>query len=129
MPIALRCDCIGNLASLQSISLQATSLASVWPKCCLLSRLIDGCTLPSLPPQADIPAALPSTTRFDFAQCQFALHYAFDSEAHVRRALENVTARLNPGGYFVGTTTDSRTIMCVLCNSRFSLCPSKVGKN
>ena len=84
---------------------------------------------PFFPPQADIPAALPSTTRFDFAQCQFALHYAFDSEAHVRRALENVTARLNSGGYFVGTTTDSRTIMCVLRNARIILFSSQVWRN
>ena len=61
--------------------------------------------------EADLPAALPSTTSFDFAQCQFAIHYAFDSEQHVRRALENATARLKTGAFFVGTTTDSRVIM------------------
>lgn len=49
--------------------------------------------------------------RFDVVSCQFAMHYAFESEIRVRQLLTNITSRLNPGGFFIGTTTDSNVII------------------
>lgn len=37
------------------------------------------------------------------SSCQFCLHYSFESEEKARGCLDNVTARLKPGGYFIGT--------------------------
>eukprot|EP01091_Cochliopodium_minus_P002110 TRINITY_DN12001_c0_g1_i1.p1 TRINITY_DN12001_c0_g1~~TRINITY_DN12001_c0_g1_i1.p1 ORF type:complete len:334 (-),score=70.77 TRINITY_DN12001_c0_g1_i1:23-997(-) len=48
---------------------------------------------------------------FDFVNCQFALHYAFDSEKSIRNLLMNVTDRLKPGGFFVGTLPNSYRII------------------
>ena len=41
--------------------------------------------------------------RFDLVSCQFAFHYAFETEQRLRTALSNLTNRLEPGGYFLGT--------------------------
>jgi mRNA (guanine-N7-)-methyltransferase len=86
-------------------------------KCMAVERCVVRSLVLFFSHQADLPAALPSTTQFDFAQCQFAIHYAFDSEQHVRRALQNVTERLKPGAFFVGTTTDSRVLIKKLRSS------------
>ena len=40
---------------------------------------------------------------FDVVSCQFAMHYAFDSEQRARTFLRNVATRLRPGGVFIGT--------------------------
>ncbi|CDO95804.1 unnamed protein product [Kluyveromyces dobzhanskii CBS 2104] len=42
--------------------------------------------------------------------CQFALHYAFETEEKARRMLLNVTKSLKIGGYFFGTIPDSEFI-------------------
>ena len=44
---------------------------------------------------------------FDIVSTQFAIHYMFRSEDKLRAYLRNVTDRLEPGGYFIGTTIDS----------------------
>ena len=44
---------------------------------------------------------------FDLVSTQFAIHYMFESEQKLRAYLRNVTDRLEPGGYFIGTTIDS----------------------
>lgn len=49
--------------------------------------------------------------KFDICSCQFALHYAFRSEKHVRRMLQNATAYLRPGGYFIGTIPNADMIV------------------
>lgn len=54
---------------------------------------------------------LPDETVFDVVSCQFAMHYAFENESRVRRMLLNVTERLRPGGFFLGTTTDANVIV------------------
>ena len=54
---------------------------------------------------------LPQQTTFDVVSCQFAIHYAFETENRVRRLLQNVTDRLNPGGFFIGTTVDSNVLV------------------
>mmetsp|Transcript_8331 Transcript_8331/g.25042 ORF Transcript_8331/g.25042 Transcript_8331/m.25042 type:complete len:266 (+) Transcript_8331:260-1057(+) len=48
---------------------------------------------------------------FDIVSCQFAMHYAFEDESRVRRLLENVTDKLKPGGFFIGTTIDSNVLV------------------
>ncbi len=48
---------------------------------------------------------------FDVVSCQFAMHYAFESEGRVRHLLKNVTDRLKPGGFFIGTTTDANVLV------------------
>lgn len=50
-------------------------------------------------------------TVFDVVSCQFAVHYAFENESRVRRMLLNVTERLRPGGFFIGTTTDANVLV------------------
>jgi len=54
---------------------------------------------------------LPPEMEFDVVSCQFAVHYAFESEQRVRRMLRNVSERLKPGGIFLGTTIDSNVLI------------------
>ncbi|KAK4530776.1 hypothetical protein CCYA_CCYA05G1633 [Cyanidiococcus yangmingshanensis] len=51
---------------------------------------------------------------FDLVSCQFAVHYAFESERRVRQLLHNVTGRLKPGGFFIGTTPDANVLVSKL---------------
>jgi mRNA (guanine-N7-)-methyltransferase len=51
---------------------------------------------------------------FDLVSCQFAIHYAFENEQRVRQLLENVTCRLRPGGFFIGTTPDANVLVSKL---------------
>jgi len=51
---------------------------------------------------------------FDLVSCQFAVHYAFESEQRVRQMLHNVTCRLKPGGFFIGTTPDANVLVSKL---------------
>lgn len=54
---------------------------------------------------------IPQSRTFDIVSCQFAIHYAFESEQRVRNLLHNVSDRLTPGGYFVGTTVDANVLI------------------
>ena len=47
---------------------------------------------------------------FDIVTCQFAFHYCFESIEQADCMLKNITNRLRPGGYFIGTTTDANDI-------------------
>ena len=47
---------------------------------------------------------------FDIVSCQFAFHYCFESIEQADCMLKNISNRLRPGGYFVGTTTDANDI-------------------
>ena len=44
---------------------------------------------------------------FDIVSTQMAIHYMFESEAKLRAFFRNVTDRLEPGSFFIGTTIDS----------------------
>ncbi|XP_031221815.1 mRNA cap guanine-N7 methyltransferase isoform X2 [Mastomys coucha] len=44
---------------------------------------------------------------FDVCSCQFACHYSFESLEQADTMLRNACGRLNPGGYFIGTTPNS----------------------
>ncbi|EPY79369.1 RNA (guanine-7-) methyltransferase-like protein [Camelus ferus] len=41
---------------------------------------------------------------FDICSCQFVCHYSFESYEQADVMLRNACERLNPGGYFIGTT-------------------------
>ncbi|VFV21787.1 mrna cap guanine-n7 [Lynx pardinus] len=44
---------------------------------------------------------------FDICSCQFVCHYSFESYEQADMMLRNACERLNPGGYFIGTTPNS----------------------
>jgi mRNA (guanine-N7-)-methyltransferase len=48
---------------------------------------------------------------FDFVSCQFALHYAFETEARARALIDNAASRLRPGGHFVCTVPNAHKIV------------------
>ena len=54
---------------------------------------------------------------FDVVSCQFAMHYSFESETRAKDFLGNVTHKLRPGGYFIGTTPDARVLYRRALNS------------
>lgn len=70
------------------------------------------CSLPRLW-QRDVPAmsAFLDYGLFDFVSCQFALHYAFESEARARALVDNAASRLRPGGHFVCTVPNAHKIV------------------
>ena len=47
---------------------------------------------------------------FNIVSCQFAMHYFFKSETHLRIILTMVNKYLTKGGFFIGTTTNGETI-------------------
>lgn len=49
--------------------------------------------------------------KMDLVSCQFAFHYSFESLPQAEQMLANVSENLEPGGYFIGTTTDAFDIM------------------
>lgn len=61
---------------------------------------------------SDIDETLPEyfDRRFDIVSCQFALHYAFETERKARITLLNISKKLNMGGYFIGTLPSSSYI-------------------
>lgn len=48
---------------------------------------------------------------YDLVSAQFMVNYLLDSEAKLRRFFTNVTEKLKPGGYFVGTIPDANVIV------------------
>jgi mRNA (guanine-N7-)-methyltransferase len=54
---------------------------------------------------------IPENIYFDLVSAQFCIHYFFESEASVRRFLENVSRKLTRNGRFVATFPDSNVIM------------------
>lgn len=53
--------------------------------------------------RVELSRHVPSGVCYDVVSCQFALHYSFASEKTARALLANASARLRPGGHFVGT--------------------------
>jgi len=51
---------------------------------------------------------------FDIVSCQFSMHYLFETEDKLRAFLKNVTCRLEPGGYFIGTTVDAERVIATV---------------
>ncbi len=50
---------------------------------------------------------------FDIVSCQFSMHYLLESEERFRAFLRNVSSRLEPGGFFIGTTVDAEKIVAL----------------
>jgi SAM-dependent methyltransferase len=48
---------------------------------------------------------------FDMVSLSYAFHYAFETEATLRRMLQNISDRLRPGGCFVCTVPDARVLL------------------
>lgn len=48
---------------------------------------------------------------FDVVSCQMSMHYLCESEITARAFLSNVSSKLVPGGYFIGTTLDSNVLV------------------
>ncbi|BGO97491.1 mRNA cap guanine-N7 methyltransferase [Rhodotorula toruloides] len=70
--------------------------------------------------ESSIEEVLPAsavTRPFDVVSMQFCMHYAFESEAKVRRMLENVSMYLKPGGVFIGTIPDEKQLFEHLDNA------------
>lgn len=55
---------------------------------------------------------------FDFVSCQFALHYAFETETRARALVQNAASRLRPGGHFVCTVPNAHLIVKRLRSTR-----------
>lgn len=58
----------------------------------------------------DVDRCLPPALGFDVVSCMFAIHYGFGNYERARQALRNAAGRLQPGGHFVGTTTDANVL-------------------
>jgi len=71
--------------------------ANFWAKDCTRTRLRD------IYPTYAHP--------FDIVSCQFALHYAFESQSQAECMIKNAAECLRPGGFFIGTTIDSETVL------------------
>ncbi len=48
---------------------------------------------------------------YDFVQCQFAMHYAFETEERARMLFQNVASSLKPGAFFVATVPNRDAIL------------------
>lgn len=64
---------------------------------------------------------------FDVVSCQFALQYAFESQARAETAFHNISESLRIGGYFIGTIPDYEKI--VSYQSKNSKCKISLEKN
>ena len=62
-------------------------------------------------PLENHPVISTITSKYDLAVCNFAIHYAFRSEASMASFCKNVTRYLKKGGYFIGTYMSSGEIM------------------
>lgn len=51
---------------------------------------------------------------FDIVSCQFAMHYAFESEDKMRGFMTNIYEALRIGGIFIGTVLDGQSVLNVL---------------
>jgi mRNA (guanine-N7-)-methyltransferase len=71
-------------------------------------------------PNNNLMKKIPNEIYFDFVSCQFAMHYHFESEIKIRTFLDNVTTKLNDGGYFIGTIIDSNVLVKRLRNRKNS---------
>eukprot|EP01069_Polyplicarium_translucidae_P012000 Polyplicarium_translucidae@DN4639_c0_g1_i1.p1 len=54
------------------------------------------------------------TESFDTVSCQLAIHYCIMCESAARDLLMRISGRLTPGGYFIGSTADTDSIVAGL---------------
>ena len=55
-----------------------------------------------------VEAELDAFAPFDVVSCQFAIHYAFKSEATARCCFQNIAHALRPGGFLIGAEVGGR---------------------
>ena len=55
---------------------------------------------------------------YDLVSCQFSMHYLFETEQKLRTFFENASARLVPGGYFIGSIPDANALVAKLRHAR-----------
>ena len=48
---------------------------------------------------------------FDIVSCQFSMHYLWEDELKLKTFLHNVSCRLEPGGFYIGTTVDADRVV------------------
>ena len=60
---------------------------------------------------SSIESKLPDGVRFHLVSCQFAMHYAFQSEARAVSLLRNAACKLRVGGTFVATIPDANVLV------------------
>ena len=58
-----------------------------------------------------------SDLKHDLVSSQFVIHYSFESYKQADTFMQNVSDALNPGGYFIGTTTDANEVVSRLKKS------------
>lgn len=56
-------------------------------------------------------------SRYDLVSCQFALHYAWDTEERARTVLQNAADCMAEGAYFILTFPDHHSIVDRLCSA------------
>jgi len=61
--------------------------------------------------------------RFNLISCQFALHYAFESEERARMLFQNISDLLAPDGRFVATFVSKDAVLDKLRNSGYEYSP------
>ncbi len=68
------------------------------------------------------PGSQQQGLQFDAVSCQFAIHYAFESEEKFEGFVRNVAACLAPGGFFVGTCLDGSAVMSRIAHLKKGEC-------
>lgn len=69
----------------------------------------------------DLPSFdIPPGGKFDLVSCQFALHYAFQTEKRARTMLKNISKNLKEGGIFFCTIPNETILQSKLYKSRTS---------
>tara|TARA_R100001163_G_C5068418_1_gene208684 strand:- start:10752 stop:13925 length:3174 start_codon:yes stop_codon:yes gene_type:complete len=58
-----------------------------------------------------------NTESFGIISCQFAMHYACDTEDHIDNFFKNVSRNLAPNGYFIATAFDGARVLNDLKNT------------
>lgn len=85
------------------------------------SKIIDSQYIATLSTDDDkfIGEKLLAHDPFDIVSCQFAIHYFFETEKTLDNFLWNVDTFLKPGGYFIGTCLDGKSVVEFLKNTKY----------
>lgn len=51
---------------------------------------------------------------FDVVSCQFSMHYLYGNETMLNAFLHNISCRLEPGGFYFGTTIDAEKVVALV---------------
>lgn len=62
-----------------------------------------------------------SNKLYDIVSCQFAFHYFCENDKTLNRTLSIISAKLRPGGLFIGTATDGDLISNILKNGNVNI--------